>query len=106
MVNWPSMLKLSGDDELIYLASAADFNAECTGLQLTPADELIDSTGLVFSLVSHSAGIELRPTTLMIDAEQASQLIQRHQFCLAEVCLTKIQFDTVEAAINALKPNR
>ncbi|ELJ8671906.1 hypothetical protein RUK80_003515, partial [Vibrio cholerae] len=30
-------------------------------------------------------------------------LIQRHEFCLAEVCLTKIQFETVEEAFNCLK---
>ncbi len=103
MINWPGMLKLDGDDELIYLASEADFNAECTGLLLTPDDVLIDSHGLVYSLVDNGLAIELQPNAQTISAEQASALIQRHEFCRAEVCLSKIQFPTVAEAILALQ---
>ena len=104
MIHWPGMLKLDGDDELIYLASEVDFNAECTSLLLTPADVLIDSHGWVYSLVVDGSVIELQPNAQTISAEQASALIQRHEFSLAQMCLTKIQFDTVGAAIMALMP--
>ncbi|TOK94457.1 DUF4144 domain-containing protein, partial [Vibrio parahaemolyticus] len=29
MVTWPCLLKLDGDDELIYLRSHADLDSEC-----------------------------------------------------------------------------
>ncbi|HDZ9493052.1 TPA: hypothetical protein RU359_003602, partial [Vibrio cholerae] len=36
MVNWPCILKLDGDDELVYLRSEADLNCECVDLIVSP----------------------------------------------------------------------
>ncbi len=35
MVNWPCILKLDGDDELVYLSSEADLNCECVLVRAT-----------------------------------------------------------------------
>ncbi|EIJ0985303.1 DUF4144 domain-containing protein [Vibrio vulnificus] len=99
MVNWPGILKLDGDDELVYLGSEADLNCECLDLIVSPSDRVIDSEGFVYSIVS----VNLIGNSIQISAEEASRLIQRHEFCLAEVCLTKIQFETVAEAFNCLK---
>ncbi|HGE6008163.1 TPA: DUF4144 family protein, partial [Vibrio cholerae] len=49
------------------------------------------------------SAVNLIENSTQISAEEASRLIQRHEFCLAEVCLTKIQFETVAEAFNCLK---
>lgn len=48
MVTWPCLLKLDGDDELIYLRSQADLDSECEALILGPDDHVIDSNGNTF----------------------------------------------------------
>ncbi|EIV8469553.1 hypothetical protein D8T29_01725 [Vibrio vulnificus] len=103
MVNWPCILKLDGDDELVYLGSEADLNCECVDLIVSPSDRVIDSEGFVYSIVSDGSVVNLIGNSIQISAEEASRLIQRHEFCLAEVCLTKIQFETVAEAFNCLK---
>ncbi len=103
MVNWPCILKLDGDDELVYLGSEADLNCECVDLLVSPSDRVIDSEGFVYSIVSDGSAVNLIENSTQISAEEASRLIQRHEFCLAEVCLTKIQFETVAEACNCLK---
>ncbi|EOG7733492.1 DUF4144 family protein, partial [Vibrio cholerae] len=50
MVNWPCILKLDGDDELVYLGSEADLNCECVDLIVSPSDRVIDSEGFVYSI--------------------------------------------------------
>ncbi|EMK6891638.1 hypothetical protein V9J63_003783, partial [Vibrio cholerae] len=54
-------------------------------------------------IVSDGSAVNLIENSTQISAEEASRLIQRHEFCLAEVCLTKIQFETVAEAFNCLK---
>ncbi len=104
MVNWPCILKLDGDDELIYLGSETDQNCESGGLIFSSDDRVIDSEGFVYSLVSDaSTAVNLVGNSVQISAEDASRLIQCHEFCRAEVCLTKIQFETVSDAIKCLK---
>ncbi|EKR8727597.1 DUF4144 domain-containing protein [Vibrio cholerae] len=105
MVNWPCILKLDGDDELVHLGSETDLNCECMDLIVSPSDRVIDSEGFVYSIaiVSDGSAVNLVGNSIQISAEEASRLIQRHEFCLAEVCLTKIQFETVAEAINCLK---
>ncbi len=103
MVNWPCILKLDGNDELVYVGSEADLNFECVELLVSPSDRVIDSEGFVYSIVSDGSAVHLIENSTQISAEEASRLIQRHEFCLAEVCLTKIQFETVAEAFNCLK---
>jgi hypothetical protein len=45
MILWPCMLKLEGDDELIYLESQRDFTPECQKLLLSDDDYVVDSVG-------------------------------------------------------------
>ncbi|EHH2475308.1 hypothetical protein J7X08_004480 [Vibrio vulnificus] len=103
MISWPCILKLDGDDELVYLASDSDLNRECSNLIMCPNDRVIDSVGNTFSIVINDAEVNLVNEQVQVTAEQASKLIQSHEFCRSEVCLTKIQFESVFDAINCLK---
>lgn len=97
------MLKLEGDDELIYLNSEKELNGECEGLIWDQEDRVIDSKGFVYSMMTKNSVIRLQHDQIQISVEDASKLIQSHEFCRAEVCLTKIQFDSVFEAVKSLE---
>ncbi|EOD80025.1 hypothetical protein D515_01160 [Grimontia indica] len=101
---WPAILKLDGDDELLFIASQSQFEDEATDMIFSDEDILIDSEGASFLLSMESRQISLAPHTKQFDAIEVSALIQTHEFCKAEVCLTKIYFPTVKEAIAALAP--
>lgn len=102
MVNWPCMLKLEGDDELIYLNSERELNSECRDLIWSKEDCVIDSKGFVYSMMAENATMRLHNNQVQISVEDASKLIQSHEFCRAEVCLTKIQFTSIFEAVESL----
>ncbi len=103
MVHWPCILKLHGDDELIFLNAVADLEAECESLIWSADDRVVDSAGFSYSLQKAESGnttLKLRDQRLSVD--EVTMLIQSHEFSLAEVCLTKIRFLSIEEAIRSL----
>ncbi|TYK66964.1 hypothetical protein CWS31_003665 [Colwellia echini] len=101
MVTWPCILKLGGDNELIYLTSIVDLNAECRDLILTSDDYVIDSVGKSYFI---SDQLTLTKQNKIFNVEEVTELIRANEFSKAEVCLTKIQFLTVSEAIKAIQP--
>ncbi|WP_435250406.1 DUF4144 domain-containing protein [Vibrio sp. nBUS_14] len=102
MISWPSLVKLDGDDELIYVASEKKFQAECSDMILGEDDYLIDSEGDSYSLQSSSNQLSLAKRANHYSVESVTKLIRNHEFQKAEVCLMKIHFLTVEEAIQSL----
>lgn len=102
MVCWPCLLKLEGDDELIYLAAEPDFITECQELIFTDGDYVIDSTGLSFLIKPSLIGIKLENTERLFSREEVTNLIRAHEFSKAQLCLTKIYFFTVADAVKSL----
>ena len=102
MIHWPSLVKLYGDDELIYVASESDFQAECSDMILGEDDCLIDSEGNSYSLKSNSNKLSLTKRPEQYSIESVTKLIRNHEFQKAEVCLMKIHFPTIEEAIESL----
>ncbi|MGF1851777.1 DUF4144 domain-containing protein [Vibrio satsumensis] len=102
MIRWPSLVKLYGDDELIYVASKSDFQAECSDMILGEDDYLIDSEGNSYSLQSSSNQLSLAKRPEQYSLESVTKLIRNHEFQKAEVCLMKIHFPTIEEAILSL----
>jgi hypothetical protein len=102
MIFWPCILKLEGDDELIYLSSEQFFNKECTELILSDNDYVIDSTGFCYSIEWRTDKLFLTKIERVAVVEDVTHLIRAHEFNKAEVCLTKIHFLTVSDAINSL----
>jgi len=99
IVSWPCILKLEGDDELIYLSSEHELKIECNELIFSDDDYVIDSTGLCF-LISNT--LDLIKTEKMLTADELSHLIRKNEFIKNELCLTKIHFATVSDAIKSL----
>ncbi|CAK1715630.1 conserved hypothetical protein [Vibrio crassostreae] len=102
MIRWPSLVKLDGDDELIYVASENDFQAECSDMILGQDDYLIDSEGDSYALQSSSNQLSLAKRPDQYSVENVTKLIRNHEFQKAEVCLMKIHFLTIEEAIQSL----
>lgn len=102
MVSWPALLKLAGDDELLYLASEAQFHQQCDEMILEAGDHLIDCQGQRYHIDSAANRLTLVADDKCYSIEDVYQLIQAHEFAAAQVCVTKIYFPTVEQAVKAM----
>jgi hypothetical protein len=102
MIAWPCMLKLDGDDELIYLDSLQYFNSECSDLIFSDDDYVIDSLGYCYLIEVISGELELTKQDRALSTDEVTNLIRAHEFNKASVCLTKIHFLTVSEAIGSL----
>lgn len=99
MISWPCILKLEGDDELIYLSSEDDFMAECRDLIFSDDDYVIDSAGFSYLI---SEKLVLIKTQRILAVDEVTHLVRANEFTKAELCLTKINFSTVSDAIKSL----
>ncbi len=103
LIQWPCLFKLDGDDELLYLESETALVAEFEALIWSDEDILIDSNGIGFCVqVDASGEFTYQAQSAAYTLEQVTELIQAHEFAKVEVCLTKIQFQSVEQAIASL----
>lgn len=102
MVNWPALLKLQGDDELIYLRSHAHFEQECHDMILSEGDHLVDCLGHCFVCRRQDGRLVLQASGHCYSVSEVCQLIQAHEFAAAQVCVTKIYFATIEQAVKAM----
>ena len=98
IISWPCILKLDGDDELIYLASEREFMSECHELIFSDDDYVIDSAGFSYLI---SDKLALIKTKRVVVVAEVTDLIRASEFSKAELCLTKIYFLTVSDAIKS-----
>ncbi|MGF1702924.1 DUF4144 domain-containing protein [Photobacterium makurazakiensis] len=102
MILWPCVFKIEGDSELLYLASEAQLNNELDALIWDCSDRLIDSNGNCYVVKEAGKGYVFEPEGVQLSLDSITHLIQEHEFSKAEVCLTKIQFPSIQKAIIAL----
>ena len=98
IISWPCILKLEGDDDLIYLASEQEFMSQCHELIFSDDDYVIDSAGFSYLI---SEKLALIKTQRIFVVGEVTDLIRASEFTKAELCLTKIYFITVSAAIQS-----
>jgi hypothetical protein len=99
IISWPCILKLDGDDELIYLGSEKELKTECSELIFSDDDYVIDSAGFSYFI---SKTVDLIKTDKVFEVNELIDLVRANEFKKAELCLTKIHFVTVSDAINSL----
>ena len=76
---------------------------ECQSLIWCDADVIIDSNGQQFTFTLSKTNMfcfQMKGDLLALEAVTA--LIQAHEFSKAEMCLTKIQFRSIDDAIESL----
>ncbi len=103
MIQWPCILKLDGDSELIYAASEDKLDEELEGLIMGSADCLIDSFGRSYAISPQDDTYLFVLNEASLSLQSVTQLIQEHEFSKAEMCQTKIQFMSIEEAIQSLE---
>lgn len=106
MITWPALLKLTGDDELLFVESqhAWESDADLHSAAYQPEDILIDSSGAIFDLYPRKASSsELVASPKGISLESAIELIKLHQSQLGACCAAKLYFPSIADAVLSLK---
>ena len=103
---WPAVLKCSGDDELIYIASEEKWHKE-EELHLASYNEtdvLIDSSGAVFSLLSKQ-GKHIKPEFRdeRMSLEDVLELVKAHAAQQASCCVAKLFAPTIHEAFTIVE---
>jgi len=102
MVSWPCLLKLDGENELSYLKDKQALISECQELIFSDDDYVIDSSGISYIIKINTNELTLVDNQKTFTIEQVTDLIRSHEFNKAEVCLTKIYFESISTAIESL----
>ncbi|MGF1698731.1 DUF4144 domain-containing protein [Photobacterium makurazakiensis] len=102
MIQWPCIFKLDGDSELMFLGSESMLASELESLIWSNSDRLIDSHGQSYIIYQARESYTFELQDVALSLTSITQLIQEHEFSKAEVCLTKIQFRSVQEAIQSL----
>lgn len=106
MILWPCIFKLEGDSELLYLASELELTNELDALIWDQSDRLIDSDGQGYVIRAADEDYMFEPESSPLSLESVTALIREHEFSKAEMCLTKIQFPSIQEAIMSLALER
>jgi hypothetical protein len=93
---WPVIIKHDGDDELTYVNSLPDWEADpaLSAYPYQDTDILIDSHGQVFELYfdKPQKNVHLNYTQMAISLSRFSELVQLHLALLEQCCISKITF--------------
>jgi len=93
---WPVIIKHDGDDELTYVASLSDWQADpaLSAYPYQDTDILIDADGQVFELHydNINSSVRLNYTQMAISLSRFSELVQMHMARLEQCCISKITF--------------
>jgi hypothetical protein len=105
-INWPVLLKLAGEAELVYLAdqSAWEAGADAFATTYTPDDQLIDAAGHVFSLVTDADGsVRPRAVATKLTLTEITDLVRAHESALGSCCVAKLSFGSITQALAAVR---
>ena len=101
-VQWPAIIKLHADDELIFISDANAFvrDEALRIMQMQPQDQLIDSAGMVYHIRNRPA-LELNAAYLTLSLDAVEELLQLHLSNQGTCCVSKFHASSIrEAFIN------
>ncbi len=99
-VDWPAIIKLDGDGELIYVADAGQL-IEDSALQQTyfrEQDKLIDSSGSTYR-INVGSTLNLTPTNECMTLEEIEVLLQLHLSNHGTCCVAKFHANSIREAL-------
>ncbi len=91
MVNWPAVIKYSGEDELLFIKSGSRWTSD-NDLNTYPYhcdDVLLDSSGVLFSLDDSC----LHSLQKILPMNEFESWIKNHMVILNQCCSSKLSFD-------------
>jgi len=100
LIQWPAIIKLHADDELIFVPDAVQFVSDVS-LQLTHVqaqDMLIDSSGAVYH-ISNRPALELTPTGVMLSLDEVEDLLRSHLSNNGTCCVSKFYAPSIREAL-------
>lgn len=103
---WPALIKHEGDDELSYVASLSQWQADpaLSAYPYQDNDILLDSLGQVFEL-HYSKPLKdviLTPAQIAISLRRFSELVQMHLVVRAQCCVSKTTFTTYQQGFDLI----
>lgn len=99
-VIWPAIIKLHGDDELIFILDAVDLDNDTAlyQMQLQAQDKLIDSTGAVYC-ISNRPALALAQADLSLSLDTVENLLQLHLSDHGTCCVSKFHANSIREAL-------
>ena len=103
LVQFPAVIKLHADDELILIATSSDFehNPDLSRMYFQPQDMLIDKLGNVYKL-HKTAQLALAATGDVMQLDEVIKLIQLHLSNHGTCCVSKFSAHSIADAFNCL----
>jgi hypothetical protein len=106
LLNWPAIIKHSGDAELIYIRDETEWNndADLHGVEYDEADYLIDSSGKLFTLTDRkNKHVNPEPTGNSIELHDLLDLIKVHAAQQGSCCVAKLYAPTISEAFKIVE---
>lgn len=106
VVNWPGIIKHSGDAELIYVSGQAewDSDADLHASEYDESDYLVDASGKLFSLTARENNhVEPRPSGESIALQEILGLIKAHAAQKGSCCVAKLYAPTIADAFKIIE---
>ena len=103
MTTWPAILKYHGDDELTYISSMEEWNADSHlhSFKYDSLDKMIDSAGLIHELSeSRDNFISPKPTGETIELDRALAIVRLHFSAIGSCCSSKLMASSVAELVN------
>ena len=101
-VNWPAIIKIDGDAELIFIRDQAAWeqNSEHHHFQYRNSDALIDSSGNLYSLTNRVNGYVMpKPANRTLAAGDIVELVRAHAAQGGTCCVEKIAAPSIKEII-------
>ena len=106
---WPVIIKHDGDDELTYVASLSDWQADpaLSAYLYQDTDFMIDANGQVFELQYDKIrnSVNLNYTQMAISLNRFSELVQMHLARLEQCCISKVTFKNYQQGFDLVASN-
>lgn len=99
MITWPAIIKFEADDELLFIADAAQWNGDSDlhSADYHSSDILIDAAGLIYHL-NHQSNSKIIPqsTHQVIELSSAIELVKAHFSAIGACCSAKLSARSFE----------
>lgn len=104
LVNFPAVIKLHADDELMLIANELEFknNQNLRNMYLQPQDILIDNSGHVFNIYN-TQQLTLSRTDYIMRLDEVIKLVQLHLSNHGTCCISKFQLILFKMHLTSFK---
>lgn len=107
MIQWPALIKFSGDDELLYISTRAEWESDpdLHSTSYEEGDRLIDSLGMVYTLHYHNgeSRVKLAPEHNQVSVAELCTLLKSHFLCLQQCCVPKFHISSYAEGMRMLE---